>query len=128
MERELQAARRGRRRLVAAGWLLVAGGLLVALASDVLLPFFAPFGLAAGALTMLAGGQLVRLRTPAAAIAAAAFTLLAGIGAGIAALGGSPAGGTAAALAAGMVGTALPALAILWIDADHLPSAGATDE
>lgn len=128
MGRELEAARRGRRRLVGAGWLLVVGGVLVAVASDVLVPFFSPFGLAAGALTMLAGGQLIRLRTPAAAIAAAAFVLLVGAGAGIAAVSGHPAGPAAGILAGSLVVVAIPALAVLWIDADHLPSSRSRDE
>ena len=47
---------------MAAGWLLVAGGLLIAATADLLAPVLFPFGLAAGALTMLAGRQLARLQ------------------------------------------------------------------
>jgi hypothetical protein len=115
---------RAHRRLVFAGWLLLVGGVLVALTSDVLAPFLSPFGLAAGGLTMLAGGQLIRLRTPAASIAAAAFALLVALGAGIAFVNRHPAGAAAGWLAVGLLAVAVPSLAILWADADHLPAAG----
>jgi hypothetical protein len=118
----LQVARRARRRLTGAGWLLVAGGVLLAATADLLAPVLFPFGLAAGALTMLAGRQLARLRSPLAALLGSGATLVGACGAAVAWLGGSPAGWLAPALAASMTLVGSVVLAVLFADASHLPA------
>ncbi len=116
-------ARRGRRRLAAAGWILVVAGPLVALTGLVVLPFAFPFALAAGGLTLLAGRQLVALRGPVSALVAAAITLLAGV----ATLLGATMGGTSAPplgviLGALLVLLSTTCLAIVFTDAAYLPT------
>ncbi len=119
----LRRARRARRRLSAAGWLTVAAGLLIAASAALLAPFFFPFGLAVGALSMLAGRQLVRLRGAIGALLAAGASLVAAGASALAAVNDGQARWLAGllAVALALLGTAV--LLIVYIDAGHLPSA-----
>ncbi len=118
----IQVSRRARRRLMAAGWLLVAGGVLIAIAADLLAPVLFPFGLAGGGLTILAGRQLARLRSPLGALLGSGATLLGALGASAAWLSGSSPGWLAPALAAGLAIAGSVVLAVLFADASHLPA------
>jgi hypothetical protein len=118
----IRAARQARRRLVVAGWLLAGDGILIALAADLLAPFFFPFGLAVGVLTVLGGTQLARLRGPLSAILAAAATIASGLACLQAWIGHHPAGALAAALGLVLALSGMACLGVLWLDADHLPS------
>ncbi len=116
-------ARRGRRRLVAAGWILVVAGPLVALTGLVVLPFAFPFALAAGGLTLLGGRQLAALRGPVSALFAAAITLLAGLATLLGAImGGLSAPWLGIILGAVLVLLSTTCLAIMFADAAHMPS------
>ncbi len=119
---DLQRARRARRRLRAAGWITVAAGALIAVTALLLAPFFFPFGLAAGALAMLAGWQLVRLRGALGAVLAGGASLVV---AGTTALSsaGSPAGILGPVLAGALGACSVTVLVIVYTDAGHLPSA-----
>jgi len=118
---DLRSARRARARLRAAGWLTVAAGALIAVTALLLAPFFFPFGLAAGALAMLAGWQLVRLRGALGAVLAAGASLV--VAGGAAASGGSSAGVLAPVLAGGLAVSGVGVLVIVYTDAGRLPSA-----
>lgn len=120
--RDLRGARRARRRLSAAGWLTVATGALIGVTTLVLAPFLFPFGLAAGALAMLAGWQLVRLRGGLGAVGAAGLGLVVA-GATVAGAAGSPVPWLALLLAGLLGACGLGVLFIVYADAGHLPSA-----
>ena len=119
----LRRARRARRRLSAAGWLTMVAGLLIVAAAAVLAPFVFPFGLAAGALCMLAGRQLVRLRGALGALLAAGASLVTAGASAQAAVNGGPAAWPAGVLAGALALLGLTVLLIVYIDAGHLPSA-----
>ena len=117
----IRAARRARRRLALAGWLLAGDGILIALAADLLVPFFFPFGLALGALTTLGGAQLIQIRGALPAILAGAVTIVAGLACLEAWISHHPAAGVAGVLGLVLSASGIAGLTVLWVDADHLP-------
>ncbi len=122
MDDRLVRARRGRRRLILAGWALVAAGPLLALTGLVLVPFLFPFALAAGGTTLIGGRQLARLRAPIAAVVSAAVTLLAGLGIILGALDATSGLWPSAVPGLLLVALAGTALVIVFADATYLPA------
>ncbi len=111
----LARARRGSRRLAFAGLLLVLCGVAMVLVGLLVVPFFFPFALVAGAGVMLVGWRVRRRLGPTLGVIAAGASVAAGLAV-------VTAGGVAVVLGALLVAAGCGTLAIVFVDAGRFIS------